>query len=293
VKPWHLTLMLLVNLAWGINVVPMKLSLEYLPPITATLLRFVFLLVLCAPALRWLPGRMMPVLLIGLIGGVFLFSLNMIAFSQVEDISALAIAGQLGVPFSLLLAIGFLRERIRIWRTFGIMLSFVGVLILSFDPRILDQWAALVLCVAASFCYAVATILMRQLRGVGPLQLQGWIAAVSLVPMLALSMFYEPGALASLPDLPPEPFGYLLFTAAASSIIGHGGMYWLLQRYPVSVTAPYTLLSPLLSVGFCVWLLDNQLTGQMVLGGIVTLAGVAIITIRSARRGPAGEGQSQ
>lgn len=285
-KPRHLALMLLINVVWGFNVVPLKLAVEHLPPVTATLMRFVILLVLCAPTVRWLPGRMGPILLVGLVGGVIQFSLNLISFDLVEDVSVLAIAGQLGVPFSLILAIVFLGERVRLMRTIGTVLAFAGVAILAFDPQVFGQRIALLLAVAASVCYAVTTILMRQMKGVGPLQLQGWIAATSILPLTGLSLLYEPGALAGVPTAPPEVFGYLFYNAAGASIIGYAGIYWLLQRYPVTVTAPYTLLAPLLSVGFSVWLLDSALTGQMILGGLITLIGVAIITVRTAQKMP-------
>lgn len=289
----HLAFMLLINVIWGFNVVPMKLAVEQLPPITATTVRFLMLLVICAPAIRWAPGRMASIVLVALIGGALMFSLNMVSFGLADDVSALAIAGQLGVPFSLILAILFLGERIRFIRTIGIVLSFTGVVILSFDPHIFDQRLALLLSVIASFCYAISTILMRQMRGVGPLQLQGWVAMISLVPMIGLSLLYEPGALAALPKAPPMVFAYLLFSAVGASIVGHAGMYWLLQRYPVSLTAPYTLLSPLIAVIFSVWLLGSALTGQMIVGGVLALIGVAIITLRSAHKASSGNEPKQ
>jgi O-acetylserine/cysteine efflux transporter len=78
----------------------------------------------------------------------------------------------------------------------------------------------------------------------------------------------------------------LLFSAVAASIVGHAGLSWLLQRYPVSTISPLTLLSPLLGVGFAVAFLHTPLTAKMIEGGLVTLLGVAIIAFRTAQRSP-------
>jgi O-acetylserine/cysteine efflux transporter len=283
-KPLHLLLLLAVNLAWGFNIVPAKLALEQLPPITTALIRFTMVAIMLSATLRWIPGQMAAIFGYALVGGAMMFVLGNAAIAAADNVSALAIAGQLGVPFSLILAIIFLGERIRIIRTVGIVLAFGGVALLSFDPHIFDERKAMLLSIASSFCYAVGTILLRRLRGVPPLTLQAWMSVFCLLPTLVFSILVEPGALAQLPNTDLSAFGYILLSALTASIIGHAGLAFLLQRYPVTVISPLTLLAPLLAVAFSVWLLDNQLTSQMVIGGLITLLGVGIITFRSAQK---------
>ncbi len=282
-KTRHLLFLMLINLAWGFNIVPTRLALAGIPPITAALIRFIMVGILCAPAIRWVPGRMGAVLLAGFVSGAAMFSFNNAAFALAKNVSVLAIAGQLGVPFSLLLAIVFLDERIHAKRIFGIVLSFAGVVLLSFDPKAFQDHIPLLLACAGSFVYATGTILMRRLTGIAALNIQGWLAAVSILPLLFLSMLMEPGALAKLPTIPVHFFGYIFFSALFSSVVGHAGLTFLLQRYPVTTISPLTLLSPILAVAFSVWLLGGILTYKMMLGGIITLVGVAIITLRNAQ----------
>lgn len=283
-KPIHFAFLMLINVAWGFNIVPTKLIMNEMQPFLAAVLRFAFVLLLCLPHLQWMKGRMRVILATGLIIGALQFSLLNFAFGMAENVGALAIAGQLWVPFSLILAIVLLGERIRWIRTAGIVLAFAGVAIVSFDPHIFDERLAVGLVALSSFMTAVGSILMRRLQGVSPLTLQAWVAVVSIPPLLLLSSVFEPGAIAGLPNLPLEIYGYLLFSAGFSSIIGHAGLAWLLQRYPVTVISPYTLISPLLSVLFSVWILDSALTEQMVAGGLVALLGVVIITLRTAQK---------
>jgi O-acetylserine/cysteine efflux transporter len=77
----------------------------------------------------------------------------------------------------------------------------------------------------------------------------------------------------------------IFYVAFASSLVGHAGIYYLLQRYEVSQTAPLTLMAPLFTVVFGVTLLDDTLTWRMALGGAVALTGVLIVNVRSAKKG--------
>ncbi len=283
-KPLHFAFLMLINVAWGFNIVPVKLALNGLDPFAAGAVRFFFLFVLCLPALRWVPGRMGQIVAIGLIMGALQFSVMNVAFSMATNMGALAIAGQLAVPFTVILAIALLGERIRWIRASGIVLAFSGVAYLSFDPHMFDERLPLGLACLASFSGALGTVMLRNLQGVSPLNLQAWVAICSIPPMALLSIVYEPGVLANPQDIPLEVFGYLLFAAGFSSVVGHAGLAWLLQRYPVTVVTPFTLLSPLVGVASSVLFLGSVLTGQMIIGALIALAGVAIITLRTAKK---------
>lgn len=283
-KPLHFAFLMLINVAWGFNIVPVKLALNELAPLAAGSVRFFFLLVLCLPALRWVPGRMGQIISIGLVMGALQFSVMNIAFSMATNMSALAIAGQLAVPFGVILAIALLGERIRWIRALGIVMAFSGVAYLSFDPHMFDERLPLGLACLASFSGALGTVMVRQLRGVSPLNLQAWIAIISIPPMAVLSVVYEPGVLANLQDVPMRVYGYLLFAAGFSSVVGHAGLAWLLQRYPVTVITPFTLLSPLVGVASSVWLLGSVLTSQMIIGALIAMVGVGIIIWRGAKK---------
>jgi O-acetylserine/cysteine efflux transporter len=282
----HLLFLMLINLAWGFNIVPTRLALLDVPPMTAAAVRFVLVAVMCLPWLKWVPGQGKMIAGAALTNGVLMFGFNNIAYATAHNVSALAIAGQLGVPFSLILAIVLLGERIHWPRVIGIILSFAGVAWFSFDPKAFQDVTPLLLSVGGAFAYAVGTLFLRQIKDVHALTIQGWIAVLAVPALLALSMIFEPGALVALPHAPLQAQVSLLFSAVAASMIGHAGLSWLLQRYTISVISPLTLLAPLIGVFFGVTILDTPLSAKMIQGGIVTLLGVAIITVRTAQRSP-------
>ncbi len=281
-KPVHIAFILLIDLLWAVNIVAVYEAVAALGPLTSVALRYVFVLMVCAASIRIVPGRMRLILLTGLVTGALHFGLGAWSYQVATNLSALAIAGQIGVPLSLLLAMAIDGERIAWRRTVGILLAFAGVVLLLFDPRIADERLAIALTVAASACWAAGTLMFRRLTGIPVLALYGWQAVVSLPLLLALSLLTEPGALFAVPDAPIASLGWVLYAAVAASIVGHAGMSWLLQRYPVTLITPFTLPTPLMAVAVATLAYGRPITPIMWLGGALTIAGVAIITLRTA-----------
>jgi O-acetylserine/cysteine efflux transporter len=70
------------------------------------------------------------------------------------------------------------------------------------------------------------------------------------------------------------------FQAIAIVILSYWLWYRLLRRYSVNQTMPYLLLLPIFGVLSGVALRGEPLTWPMALGGLLTIAGVAVIILR-------------
>jgi O-acetylserine/cysteine efflux transporter len=283
-KPRHLALILLIDLVWALNVVAVKLAVEDAHPLTAVALRYAIVLLACLPWLRWLPGRMLTVLFTGVVAGALFMGMGALSFALADNVSALSIAGQLGVPFSLILAVLIYRERIRWPRITAVVLCFAGVAVMGFDPAIAHESIALWLTVGASLAWASGNLLFRKMAGVPVMTIHAWLALVSVPILVIASLVFEPGALAHVPQIKLSTWGWLTYSALGASLLGHGGMSWLFQRYPVSTVSPLTLPTPLLSVVIAIYVFGTPITPQMLIGGVLTLIGVAIITLRTAQQ---------
>lgn len=274
-----------VNLVWSLNIIFVKLSVDVVAPMTAAFLRQLIFGLVCLPFIRIVPGKMRLILSIAAISGGLFYVLTNFALVSATNVAAVSIVGQLSVPFSVILSVIFLGERIGLPRIAGIAMAFVGVVLIGFDPRIVHEAPALLLNATASFAWAVGSILTRQVKDVPVRTLFAWIGLVGSINMGLLSLIFEPGAMAGIPDLPPAILGAIAFSAIGSTLIGHGGFSWLVQRHPINVVIPYTLVSPILAVIFSAIVFGAPVTAVAVFGGTVTLAGVAIVTLRSAKKG--------
>jgi O-acetylserine/cysteine efflux transporter len=279
-----LVAIVLINLMWGLNIVAVKLSVDLIAPFTAAFLRQAMVFVLCLPWLRIVPGRMRILLTLGAIAGATFFIPLNLALAEVENTGTVAIAGQLGAPFALILSILFLGDRIGIPRLAGILMTFLGVMLIAFDPAAADEPLGLVLTAISAVFWAISSLLQRKLAGVPVLVLYAWIGLCGSAILAPIAMLYEPHAMRDLTHIPPVALGAVLFSAVCSTLIGQGGMAWLLQRHPISAVIPYTLVAPVVSVIAASAFFGTPITGMMILGGIVVLAGVAIVTIRTARK---------
>ena len=290
-RPHHILFILLIDLLWAFNIVAIKESVLAMPPLLAVAMRYFVVFAVCASSVKIVPGRMGLLLLTGLVTGALQFGLGGYSYQVTTNLSALAIAGQLGVPLSLLLAILIDGERIAWKRTLGIVLAIAGVVLLVFDPRIVDERLGILLTFGASLCWAVGNLMFKRLTGIPVFNIYGWQALVSIPFLLAASWYAEPGGIAGLKHVPLPAFGWIVYSAVAASLIGHAGMSWLVQRYPVTLITPFTLPTPLLAVGFATLVYGTPVTPMMWLGGALTLVGVAIITLRTAKKAVEPEAQ--
>jgi O-acetylserine/cysteine efflux transporter len=274
---------LVMNLMWGLNLIAVKIGVDLISPMTAAFLRQAMVLVICLPMLRIVPGKMRELLALGCLSGAVFYVVVNLSLAASDNVSALAIAAQLGAPFSLILAVLVLKERIHRARVGGMLLSFAGVALLVFDPAIVNERLGLALTALASLIWAVCSLIQRRLKGVPVLTIYAWVGCIGSLVLLPVAAVAEPVALARVPDLPLSTLGWVLFSALGSTVIGQGAMSLLLQRHNVSTVVPLTLLTPVISVIAGVLYLQAPLTPVMILGGIIVMIGVAIVTIRTAQ----------
>ena len=117
--------------------------------------------------------------------------------------------------------------------------------------------------------------------------MQAWTGVVAIPCYLAATLLFESGQVEAVRNAPPIALGYVVYTALAASILGHGSLYYLLKRYPVSTVSPLMLLSPVIGIVFGILIYGDDLTWQIGVGGVLTLAGVAVIAARSGLKNSA------
>lgn len=288
-----IVLVLLICIAWAFNFLTSALAMREIPPFLFTALRFALLAVPLAFFLkRPAPGQWPRLIAIGLCVGVLHFGLSFSALKLAGDLSSPAIVMQSYIPMTALLAWWVLGERFA-WRTgLAIAVSFAGVLVLGFDPLVLDQPAALLLMLVAAALLAIGTVLMKGLRGMDVFSQQGWTAVMSVLPLLAISAWLEPGAIAQLPQASWVAWAGALYAAFLSSLLGHGLYYVLVQRHPVAQVTPWLLLVPVLAVALGIVFWGDRPGLRLWIGGAMVLGGVLIVALRAiakSRTMPASE----
>lgn len=281
-SPRDIFLVLLVCVAWAGNFLTSAYALREIPPFLFTALRFV---ALGLPLLFWIkrppPGQWPRLLTVCLCVGVLHFGLSFVALKMAGDLSSPAIVVQSYIPMTALLAWVVLGEKFA-WRTgLAIAVSFGGVLVLGFDPLVLDDPLALGLMLLAALALAIGTVLMKGLRGIDAYSMQGWTAAIAVAPLLAISIALEPGAIPALASVSWVGWAGVAYAAFISSLLGHGLYYVLVQKHPVAQVTPWLLLVPVLAVGLGIAFWGDRPGPRLFIGGAMVLGGVLGVALRA------------
>ena len=278
-------MLVLICLVWGYSNVLSKVVVGgwAIPPLFFAAVRFAVVLAVTAPWLLPMPRPHWRIIAIGLLMGAGNFALLFIGL-QTATPSAAAVVIQIGVPFTTLLSVIVLGERIRWRRGLGIALTLSGVILVVWTPAGLVLSPGLWFIIAAAFTGSLGAVLMKQVEDVAPLRFQAWVGLVSFLPLSVASAMFEHGQWASAAAIGLPFVAAVLFAALVVSVLGHTSYYGLIRRYDANLLAPLTLMTPIFTIAFGVWLTGDRLDARMVIGTLVALTGVLVIALRSGTR---------
>ncbi|MBP2231193.1 O-acetylserine/cysteine efflux transporter [Azospirillum agricola] len=275
-------LALVVVLLWGVNFVAAKLALAEFSPLLLMGLRFTLVAALLLPFVRVPWGRLRGILLLSMVLGSVHFPLMFMGIKGLDAATA-SVAAQLQVPFSSLMAAIFFKDRLGWRRTLGMVIAFAGVALLAGEPERIENPVPLLLVVTASLAFALGSVQIKRLESVEGFTLNAWMALFAAPQLLTLSLLVERDQIAAIRNATLVGWGALAFIAVMATIVAYGLWYRLLRLYDVNQTVPYLLLLPAVGVASGVLLLGEPLSWRLVVGGLVTVAGLSLIVLRRPR----------
>ena len=282
----HVLIGIFVMLIWGGNFAVAKLGLEQLPALTFLAARFAVVAILLVPFVKFPKEKIWHVLGYSVtLGGVH-FGIMFVALAEIDAATA-ALASQTGVPFAVILSALFFKDYPGIWKIAGILIAFAGVAVIAGEPRFQGGLLPLLMVVVAAFAWAMGAIQTKAMGEINGFALNGYMALFSVPQLVLLSLIWEDGQWLALTQMDLVGVFSILYQSVMVVIVGYGLWYVLLARYPVSITMPFTLLMPFFGVLAGVLILDESLTSSMLAGGALTIFGVGVIILRSARKNKA------
>jgi drug/metabolite transporter (DMT)-like permease len=230
------------------------------------------------PAVRDLPAAALS----GLMG----FAAYNVALAYGQDTVSAGTAGLLhaSIPvFTALLAVAFLGERLGGLAWAGIAVSFSGVVLISLSEGgglRFDTGAFLVLlsAVSASLYFVVQKPYLEKYSALEFTSCSIWAGTLILAPFL-------PGLVVQAQAAPPEATLSVVYVGVFATAVAYATLAYVFSRLPAARAGVVNYLIPPLALAIAwVWLGEVP-TLIAVLGGVVTLIGVALVNAR-------GESQS-
>ena len=284
--------LLLVCVTWGLHFVVMKVTVgDTAPPLFYAAARMTIVMIVLLPKLKWHAGMMRYVLAAGMGYGALNYAFMFPAMGMTTAAAA-AITIELYVPFSIILSVIFLGDRIGIRRICGIVLAIIGVSIIALAKP--DETAGplflmgILLIVFAAMSEAVGAILVKKINNFSPWELLAWFAVVGSVVLWSLTFVLEENQMRAF--APENRINFLMalfYSAIIASVVGHASYYWLLQRLPIYIVSTSGLMTTVVAIAAGHILLGEAITPQLLLGAAFTLLGIGFILYARAKRATA------
>ncbi|MBU1346674.1 MAG: DMT family transporter [Alphaproteobacteria bacterium] len=274
---------------WGANNAAAKVATEVLPPLMTGAIRFAIAALCLIPFVRPPFPNWKSLLLIVTLGGPLHYGLLYWGFSLADDLSPVAVASQLWIPFTTLFAFLLLGERLSIPALIGMIVALVGVAWMSVDPTALHDWPAILAIVAAAAFWGMTTVIARRTTSIPPLKMQGLLACVALPTLAFGSAMFERDQVEAVRAATPLIWVCLLWAGVISSVFATSMVFWLVQKREAGRVTPYFLATPVVSIAIGWGLLGDVITPQILAGAALTMGGVAVVALaeRGLRAGAA------
>jgi O-acetylserine/cysteine efflux transporter len=276
-----LLLLMLVCLIWAVHTIVSKIVVSgmEIPPLFYATVRFGLVAVLTLPWLLPLPKPLGRTALVGLLMGGGSFALFFTGMKTATPSSS-AVVAQLGLPMMTLLSVLMLSENPSRKRWLGSGLTFSGALLVMWDPNGVSLTGGLIFIAASAFVGSLASVMMKQVHGVRPLQFQAWAGLTSVLLLAALTTTIEEGQLLQAVAAGWPFVAAVLFSAVVVSLLAHTIYYGLILRYPANLIAPLMVLNPLMTVGLGIAVTRDPFDLRMGVGTLLALFGVLLVTIK-------------
>jgi O-acetylserine/cysteine efflux transporter len=278
VNPRDVALAVLVAALWGFNFVVIAVGVASIPPLLLSALRFTFAAFPMVLFVGWPKVAWRWVFAIGVALGVIKFSLLFVGMDVGMPAGLASVVMQSQIFFTALLSATLLGERSGPAHLAGMAISFGGMDLIAADLGVDGSLRGFLLVVAAAATWGLVNVFMRLATATDVLNLMVWVSVVPPVPLFLISWLLEggEGTVAAISSLGWIGAGAVLYLAFVATIVGFGAWGYLLQKYPATVVAPFSLLVPVFGMASSALLLGEKLGTLRLVGAALVICGLAL-----------------
>ena len=290
-KPLDTLSAISVAIIWGMGFVIAKAAMEHFSPILLMALRFT----LTALCMIWFfrpdPKLFNKLFWIAFVSAAIQYSLTFTGVSGI-DASTAALLIQLEVPFAILLAAVVLGDKLSIRQGVGVSLAFCGAILIVGEPKLASNMRYVLMVIGGGFAWSLGQIMIKMMRVSGGFSLISSVAVFAAPQLFIASYLLEDNQIDQIITASPAAWAAVVYLGLVMTALGYAMWYRLLGLYDVNMVMPFLLLLPVTSVVGGYLFLDEILTTKTALGGLLALAGVAIITLRIKQSKPIEDANS-
>ena len=281
-----------VYLLWGSTYLAIRVALVGYPPFFMAAIRFLIAGGLMLGVLRW-RGVAMPTMRqwvnCSICGTLLLgFGNGLVCYAEQTVASGIAAVAVASMPLFAALFAGFYRQWPNRAEWIGLLVGFIGVILLNFGGDLRDSPLGALALVAAAASWAFGSVWARRQDMPHP----AMSTAVQMLcgsAALALAGWLDGERIAAIPSTQATlALGYLV---VAGSLLGFSAYIYLLHHVRPALATSYAYINPPVAVLIGVLLGGESVRALDITGMVVILVGVAAITL--AKSSPAKSTSTQ
>ena len=277
----HLLILLFIAVVHGSAFPFTKLVLnDSVPPILMASLRMGIVLILLIPFWRFkIPEKKYFPSLIGfsISMGVMVYVFMTLALYHSTIISPVIVGSQLAIPFGILASAILLGENISSKKWIFIFTAFIGIIIIFFDPKLVDNFLGLFFASLMALSFALAQVYSRQLRDLDISLTNAFTGLFGFTILFIFSHFIEGEIFLNIAEIKLNSWALISYQAIVVSLGAHLSMFYLYKFYTVGQIFPSYALFPIFGIGLTFLIFGEVPTFLFIIGSLIVISSVFLL----------------
>ena len=255
-----------------------KLALNNsVPPILMASLRMGLVFLLLIPFWKFkLPNKkfIKPLILFSISMGVLVYVFMNLSLFHSSIIAPIILGSQLAIPFGILASAFLLNENISKNKWILIFTSFIGIVIIFFDPKLTENYLGLFFASLMALFFGLAQVYSRQLKELPISMINASTGIFGFIILIIISVFIEGNVQESIEQINFESWMLISYQAVIVSLCAHLLMFYLYKFYTVGKIFPFYSLFPIFGIILTYLVFGEVPTILFILGGIIVITSV-------------------
>lgn len=272
----HILLAIMVTMIWGSNFIIMKLLAGQVTPFMFTALRCAliscFALFIPKPNIPW-----KTLITLGVLIGMMKLGFLVTGIHSGLPAGLASITLQTQSLFSVILALVVFKEYPKANNVIGMIVSFAGIALIGFQIAHPASLTGFFWVLAAAIAWGASNLVVRTTKGERMVNVVVWWSLIPPIPMMIFSYLFEgPAGFSNLLNIQWTAIAAIAISAFISMLLGYTVWGYLMQKNPISIVAPFSLLVPVTAITLSYFIFDETLSVPTFCGIVMVIVGLII-----------------
>ena len=192
-------------------------------------------------------------------------------------ISPIILGSQLAIPFGIIASAFLLNENISKNKWLLILTSFIGILIIFFDPKISDNFLGLFYASLMALFFGLAQVYSRQLKEISLGLINASTGLFGFIILFIISFFVEGEPINNIKLINLDSWILIAYQAIIVSLCAHLLMFYLYKFYTVGKIFPFYSLFPIFGISLSFLIFGEVPSILFFIGGIIVITSVILL----------------